>query len=285
MGDAVAALITIMVLTLLTVIVVEIGNRIRLPWPALMVLVAMAMAWIPGSHLDLHPDLVLPLLLPPLLFTAAERTSWQLFRRKWRSVVVFAIALTVVTITVVAGVSWLIYPGIGLPAALILGATVAPPDPVAVEAVSKSLPFPRRILSVLQTEGLFNDAVALVVFEVALTALETGDHISARGLLGDFLVGMVLAVVIGFAYAFVIRYIVRISDSAIASAAATIVLPYAAFLTAHLIHASGVLAVVVAALEYRRTESPDDVEERLVRSSFWEVAELEIGRASCRERV
>lgn len=269
-----SALIMIMVLTLVTVLVVEIGNRIKLPWPALMVLVGLAIAWIPGSHLDLPPDLVLPLLLPPLLFTAAERTSWQLFRRKWRSIVVFATALTVVTITFVAGITWLIYPGIGLPAALILGATVAPPDPVAVEAVSKSLPFPRRVLSVLQTEGLFNDAVALVVFEVALTALMTGDHITPRGLLGDFLVGMVLAVVVGFILAFLIRHIVRISDSAVASAAATIVLPYAAYLAADAMHASGVLAVVVAALEYRRTESPDDVEERLVRSSFWEVAEL-----------
>lgn len=269
-----SALIMIMVLTLVTVLVVEIGNRVKLPWPALMVLVGLAIAWIPGSHLDLHPDLVLPLLLPPLLFTAAERTSWQLFRRKWRSIVVFAIALTVVTVTFVAGVGWFIYPGIGLPAAMILGATVAPPDPVAVEAVSKSLPFPRRILSVLQTEGLFNDAIALVVYEVALTALMTGDHITPRGLLGDFLVGMVLAVVVGFALAFVIRHIVKISDSAVASAAATIVLPYAAYLAADAMHASGVLAVVVAALEYRRTESPDDVEERLVRSSFWEVTEL-----------
>lgn len=269
-----SALIMIMVLTLVTVLVVEIGNRVHLPWPALMVLVALAIAWVPGSHLDLPSDLVLPLLLPPLLFTAAERTSWQLFRRKWRSIVVFATALTIVTIAFVAGVSWFIYPGIGLPAALILGATVAPPDPVAVEAVSKSLPMPRRILSVLQTEGLFNDAVALVVFEVALAALMTGDEISPRGLLGDFLVGMVLAVITGFVIAFVIRHIVRISDSAIASAAATIVLPYAAFLAADAMHASGVLAVVVAALEYRRTESPDDVEERLVRSSFWEVTEL-----------
>ena len=181
-----SALIMIMVLTLVTVIIVEVGNRVRLPWPALMVLVGLAIAWVPGSHLGLPSNLVLPLLLPPLLYTAAERTSWQMFRRKWRSIVYFAMGLTLVTAFVVTGVSWLIYPGIGLPAALILGAAVAPPDPVAVEAVSRTMPFPRRILAVLQTEGLFNDAVALVLFEVALAALTTGHDISPRELLGDF---------------------------------------------------------------------------------------------------
>ncbi|MGL5249411.1 MAG: cation:proton antiporter, partial [Brooklawnia sp.] len=92
-----SALIMIMVLTLVTVIIVEVGNRVRLPWPALMVLVGLAIAWVPGSHLGLPSNLVLPLLLPPLLYTAAERTSWQMFRRKWRSIVYFAMGLTLVT--------------------------------------------------------------------------------------------------------------------------------------------------------------------------------------------
>lgn len=269
-----SVLVMIIVLTLVTVIVVEIGNRVRLPWPALMVLVGLAIAWIPASHLNIPSDLVLPLLLPPLLFSAAERTSWQMFRNKWRSILTFAVALTVVTVIAVTGISWILYPAIGLSAALILGATVSPPDPVAVEAVSKTLPIPRRILSTLQTEGLFNDAVALVIFEVSLTALMTGSAITPREVLGDFLVGMVLAVIVAYLLASAVRFVVRLSDNAVASAAATLVLPYAAYLAADYLHASGVLAVVVAALEYRRTESPDDVEERLVRTSFWEVAEL-----------
>ena len=133
-----SALIMIMVLTLVTVIIVEVGNRVRLPWPALMVLVGLAIAWVPGSHLGLPSNLVLPLLLPPLLYTAAERTSWQMFRRKWRSIVYFAMGLTLVTAFVVTGVSWLIYPGIGLPAALILGGAVAPPVPVAANVTAPS---------------------------------------------------------------------------------------------------------------------------------------------------
>lgn len=267
-------LIGIMVLTMVTVLVVEVGNRINAPWPALMVLVGVGIAWIPGQHLNVPSDLVLPLLLPPLLYAAAERTSWRMFRLRWRTIVVFAVGLTVVTTATVAGAAWLLYAGMGLPAALILGAMVSPPDPVAVEAVSKTVPLSRRILSTLQTEGLFNDAIALVIFEVALVALKTGENIEARTLLADFLVGLVLAVVVGLALATLIRLIVRLSDNPVASAAATVVLPYGAYLLADQIHASGVLAVVVAALEYRRTESPDDVEERLVRSSFWQVAEL-----------
>lgn len=271
-----SSFVMILALLLVTVVVCEIGNRIKLPWPALMVLVGVGIAWIPGGHMNIPRDMVLPLLLPPLLYTAAERTSWQMFRNKWRSMVVFALALTVVTTATVTGAAWLLYPGIGLPSALLLGAMVAPPDPIAVEAVSKDVPLPRRILSTLQTEGLFNDAVALVIFEVALEALLHDSEITPRLFLNDFLVGLVLAVVVGFLTATIIRWIVRLSDSAIASAAATLVLPYGAYLLADLIGASGVLAVVVAALEYRRTESPDDVQERLVRTSFWEVAELAI---------
>lgn len=271
-----SSFVMILALLLVTVVVCEIGNRIKLPWPALMVLVGVGIAWIPGGHMNIPRDMVLPLLLPPLLYTAAERTSWQMFRNKWRSMVVFAFALTVVTTATVTGAAWLLYPGIGLPSALLLGAMVAPPDPIAVEAVSKDVPLPRRILSTLQTEGLFNDAVALVIFEVALEALLHDSEITPRLFLNDFLVGLVLAVVVGFLTATIIRWIVRLSDSAIASAAATLVLPYGAYLLADLIGASGVLAVVVAALEYRRTESPDDVQERLVRTSFWEVAELAI---------
>lgn len=259
---------------MVTVLVVEIGNRINAPWPALMVLVGVGIAWIPGQHLNVPSNLVLPLLLPPLLYAAAERTSWRMFRLRWRTIVVFAVGLTIVTTAIVAGAAWMLYAGLGLPAALILGAMVSPPDPVAVEAVSKTVPLSRRILSTLQTEGLFNDAVALVVFEVALVALKTGETIEPRELLADFLVGLVLAVMVALILATIVRFIVRLSDNAVASAAATIVLPYGAYLLADSIGASGVLAVVVAALEYRRTESPDDVEERLVRSSFWEVAEL-----------
>lgn len=269
-----STLVGIMVLTLVTILVVEFGNRVNAPWPALMVLVGVGIAWIPGQHLNVPNDLVLPLLLPPLLYTAAERTSWRMFRMRWRTIVIFAVGLTIFTTAMVSGTAWLLYAGMGLPAALVLGAMVSPPDPVAVEAVSKTVPLPRRILSTLQTEGLFNDAVALVIFEVALAALESGEEIQPRELLSDFLVGLVLAVIVGLVLATGVRLIVRLSDNAIASAAATVVLPYGAYLIADSIEASGVLAVVVAALEYRRTESPDDVEERLVRASFWEVAEL-----------
>src|SRR6185437_1112663 len=112
-----------------------------------------------------------PLFLPPLLFATAQRTSWSLFRARWRAIVGLAIALVAVTITAVAATAAAMVPGITLTAAIALGAAVAPPDPVAVDAVAGPLRIPRRIVGVLQTEGLFNDATSLVVFQTALAAL------------------------------------------------------------------------------------------------------------------
>ncbi len=154
------------------VLLVGVGDRLRLPWPALMVLLGAAVAVVPGlpDGIDLDPDLILPLFLPPLLYATAQRTSWSVFRARWRSILLLAVALVLATVAAVAGTAYLLVPGIGLTAAVALGAMVAPPDPVAVEAVAGPVRIPRRLLSVLQAEGLFNDATALVVFQAAVLA-------------------------------------------------------------------------------------------------------------------
>src|SRR6476661_3863786 len=134
------------------------GDRLRLPWPALMLVLGVGVAFVPGlpDRFDLEPELILPLFLPPLLFATAQRTSWALFRARWRSIAFLAVALVVTTVAAVAGTAALLVPGIGVSAAIALGAMVAPPDPVAVEAVAGPVRMPRRMLSVLQSEGLFN---------------------------------------------------------------------------------------------------------------------------------
>jgi len=269
-------LLLVVGLMLAAVVLVGIGDRLSLPWPALMVVLGAAVAFVPGlpDRFELEPDLILPLFLPPLLFATAQRTSWALFRARWRSILMLAIALVAVTIAVVAGTAMALIPGIGLSAAVALGAMVAPPDPVAVEAVAGPVRMPRRLLAVLQSEGLFNDATALVVFQAAVFATVSGDELSFPLVAGRFLLGAVLAVVIGIVVAKIARWVsTKVADTT-GRSALTVVLPFAVYLLAEEVHASGVVAVVVVALQLRAHADADEAAERLVQRSFWDVVEL-----------
>jgi CPA1 family monovalent cation:H+ antiporter len=253
-----------------------VGDRLRLPWPALMVVLGVLVAFVPGlpDSFDLDPDLILPLFLPPLLFATAQRTSWALFRARWRTIAFLAVALVALTVAAVAGAAAALVPGLGLTTAVALGAMVAPPDPVAVEAVAGPVRMPRRLLSVLQSEGLFNDATALVIFQAAVLATVQDTELRVPLLLLQFVLGALAAVVLGLAVAWVARQVTaRVTDTT-GRSALTLVLPFAVYLAAEEVHASGVVAVVVVALQMRATSDADQAEERLVQRSFWDVVEM-----------
>ncbi len=272
----VEVLLLVVGLMLAAVLLVGVGDRLRLPWPALMVLLGVAVAAVPGlpDAFALDPELILPLFLPPLLFATAQRTSWALFRARWRSIAMLAVALVATTIAAVAGTAMALVPGITLSAAVALGAMVAPPDPVAVEAVAGPVRMPRRLLSVLQSEGLFNDATALVVFQTAVLATVQGSELALSELLLRFVLGAVAAVALGIVFARVARWVTdRVADPT-GRSALTLVLPFAVYLTAEQLHASGVVAVVVVALQLRAASGVDEAAERLVQRSFWDVVEL-----------
>jgi Na+/H+ antiporter len=269
-------LLLVVALTVITVLLVGIGHRVRLPWPALMVVVAAGVAFIPAvSEVSIDPHLILPLFLPPLLFATAQRTSWSLFRARWRAVVGLAVALVAVTIAAVATTAVLLVPGITVTAAIALGAAVAPPDPVAVDAVAGPLRIPRRLVGVLQTEGLFNDATSLVVFQTALAALVTSRAGGINASLAVlFVYGVVVAVVIGWAAAWLVRRVITRIDEIAARNALTLILPFAVYLVAEEARASGVIAVVVAALQWGSSQLAEDIEDRLTGEAFWGVVEL-----------
>ncbi|MGI5130712.1 cation:proton antiporter [Pseudonocardia sp. CA-107938] len=269
-------LVLVVGLMLGAVLLVGIGDRLRLPWPALMVLLGVAVALVPGlpDGVDIDPDLILPLFLPPLLYATAQRTSWSVFRARWRSILLLAVALVVATTATVAGAAWLLVPGIGITAAVALGAMVAPPDPVAVEAVAGPVRIPRRLITVLQAEGLFNDATALVVFQAAVLATVQGQDLTADGLVLSFVLGAAAAVALGVVVARLARWLTaRVTDT-VGRSALTLVLPFAVYVAAEEVHASGVVAVVVLALQLRAAAGPDESADRLVQRSFWSVVEL-----------
>lgn len=269
-------LLIVVGLMLAAVLLVGVGDRLRLPWPALMVVLGVAVAFVPGlpDSFDLEPDLILPLFLPPLLFATAQRTSWAVFRARWRTIGFLAVALVAATVAAVAGTAAALAPGLTVTAAIALGAMVAPPDPVAVEAVAGPVRMPRRLLAVLQSEGLFNDATALVIFQTAVLATVSGSGLSVPGLLLRFVLGTVGAVALGLVVARAARWVTSQVTDTTGRSALTLVLPFAVYLAAEEVHASGVVAVVVVALQMRSASEADEAEERLVQRSFWDVVEM-----------
>jgi Na+/H+ antiporter len=273
-GDSLNFLLILVGLMFATVLMVGVGAKLKLPFPVLMVLLAVGIAFIPNfPYIEIEPALILPLFLPPLLYATAMKTSWSVFRIRWRSILLLAVALVVVTVVAVTGAAWLLIPSIGIPAAIALGAMVSPPDPVAVESVAGRVHMPRRLITVLQSEGLFNDAAAIVIFQSAVAATVSGQSFSGEVVL-KFLIGSVIAIALGFGLAYVVKVISHFIESAGARSALTLVAPFAVYLLAELVHASGVIAVIVLALEIRRNSRPHDAAERLTSKSFWEVVEL-----------
>ncbi|MDQ4501112.1 sodium:proton antiporter [Sinomonas sp. ASV322] len=264
----------IMGLLFATVLAVGLGDRLKLPYPVLMLLMAMALTFIPGfPDFAVEPELILPIFLPPLLFATAQRSSWQVFQIRWRTLVWLAVGLVLATTAAVAGTAWLLIPGIGLPAAIALGAMVAPPDPVAVESVAGKVHMPRQILTVLQSEGLFNDAAAIVVFQAAAAATLAGKNVDLS-LIPRFFLGIALAVGIGVLMGYAAKLVTWLVSAGIARTAVSLVVPFAAYILAEEVHASGVIAVVVVALETKRHARPEDAAERVTQAAFWDVVEM-----------
>ncbi|KUM29207.1 sodium:proton antiporter [Arthrobacter sp. EpRS66] len=257
-----------------TILIVGIGERIKLPYPILMLIFATLAGFLPFMpEMHIEPELILPIFLPPLLFATAQRSSWSVFRFRWKALIRLAVVLIVVTAGTVAATALAFSPIVSIPLALALGAIVAPPDPVAVDAIATKVNMPRRLTSLLETEGLFNDAMAIVIFQLAVQATVNNSEVGLE-IIPQFLIGAAGAVVLGLAMGWVIGALNRFVPNLAARCAATLVAPYAVYMIAEEVHVSGVIAVVVTALEMVRRDRPQDSAERLTRQAFWEVLEL-----------
>jgi CPA1 family monovalent cation:H+ antiporter len=262
------------VIGLATIFSVPIGRRIGLPSPVLMTLFGAAMALLPQvPNPNLRPDLILPLVLPPLLFAAARRTHWRQFRASWRTVLLLAILLVLVSTAAVAGVFSVLNPTLPIGAAVLLGALISPPDPVAATAVAGDLGLPRRLISTLETEGLFNDVTAVVIYSVAVTSV-VSHHFSGWEAIGEFALSAVIAVVVGLVLGWCSTRAMGLLGDATLQVSLSLLIPTAAYVAADHLHGSGVLAVLVYGLYLSDKIDADDVAYRLVGTAFWDIVEL-----------
>lgn len=249
------------------------ADRTGLPAAVLLVLAGLGLAWAPGPTAELDPEVILDLVIPPLLFAAARDASVLEIRANLRLVGSLSVALVIVTaLSVALGLS-LVVPGLGFAAALAIGAAVAPPDPVAALAIGRRAGLPGRLRSVIEGEGLLNDATALTVYGLAVTAA-LGGGFSAPEAGGRFVLAVLGGAVCGALVARTVGLLRRLVDDVLVQNAISLATPFAAFALAELVDGSGVLAVVVAglALGHRRGQG-GSAASRQQTAAVWRIVE------------
>lgn len=221
---------------------------LSIPYPIVLVLGGAVIGFVPGlPHVALDPEVVLVVFLPPLLYWAALSANFRDMRENLRGLTLSSVGLVLATMAAVAAVAHTLVPGLSWPAAFALGAILSPTDPLAAGLVMRRLGVPRRLVSVVEGEGLFNDATALVAYRVAVAAI-VGESFSL-GLAGlAFVAGAVGGIAIGLVVGWLIVAIRRRTTDAQVSLTISLLSGYAAFIPANALGASGVLAAVTTGL-------------------------------------
>jgi monovalent cation/hydrogen antiporter len=223
-----------------------IAPRLRAPVPVVLALLGALVSsipWLPREPLD--PDLILYLFLPPILYADAFDASWTDFRRWLRPILMLAIGLVVFTTVVVGVVTHTLLPQLPWPVCFILGAIVSPTDTVAVQAILSRLQVPRRITAILGGESLVNDATGLLGVQLGVAVLVSGAFEAKLVLLQFAWIaggGLAIGIAAGLLFALLNRTVRDASVLFVLS----LVAPYTAFIVAHQLGTSGVLAVVIA---------------------------------------
>ena len=221
-----------------------IAPRVRLALPLVLVIFGLLLGFVPQlREVQLPPETVLLLFLPVMLFWESLTTSLRSIRRDFRYILPMSTVLVVASAFAVAGIGVLF--GMPWEIALILGAAVAPPDATAVAALGRLLP--RRMFMKLKAESLTNDGTALVLYAIAVS-LALGGQITPLSVTLDVLVSYVGGIAAGVVVAALGYLLLRRTSSTIVINVALLLIPFTAFLVAEMVHASGVLAVVVAGL-------------------------------------
>jgi monovalent cation/hydrogen antiporter len=256
---------------------VLLSDVLEVPYPIFLVLGGLALGFIPGvPEIELAPELVLLIFLPPLLYVSAFFSSLRDLKANIRPIGLLSVGLVALTTVVVAGVAHFVV-GLSWPVAFVLGAIVSPTDPVAATAIAERLGVPRRIVTILEGESLINDGTALVLYQTAVRVVMFGAAFSLLELGLRFVVGVAIGVAIGLLAGYVIATVRRRIEDPLVEITISLFTGYAAYLPAEELNtlgipASGVLAAVTAGIYLGwlspRLTSPGT---RLQAYALWEV--------------
>ncbi|MET7294453.1 Na+/H+ antiporter [Streptomyces griseoloalbus] len=247
------------------------ARRTPVPAPLLLVAAGLAVSYVPGvPEYALDPHIVLPLILPPLLYTAATDSSYLDLRAQLRPVALLSVGYVLFATFAVGWVLYLIVPGLPLTAALVFGAVVAPPDAVAATAVARRVGLPSRVTTILQGESLLNDATAITAFRVAVAAA-VGEGATWAGGIEEFLLAAVGGVAFGLVLMAPLHWLRTHVKEALLQNTLSLLIPFVAYAAAEQVHASGVIAVVVVALYLGHRAWEVDFDTRLQEEAVWKM--------------
>lgn len=256
-------------LLLVVSVVAIVGRRFRLPYTVALVLAGLALSLRSGLNIELTPNLILSLFLPPLVFEAAFHLNLDELRANWSTIILLAIPGVILNMFLVGGVMT-IGAGMSVSLALVFGALIAATDPVAVVSIFRKLGVPKRLEVLLEGESLLNDGTAIVIFGLAVAALQTGEFSLLNGIT-DFMLVAGGGLILGFVLGWMVSRLIGQIDDYLVETTLTSVLAFGSYLLAEQLHVSGVLAVVAAGIVNGnigpRGMSPTT---RIVVFNFWE---------------
>jgi CPA1 family monovalent cation:H+ antiporter len=249
------------------------SNKYRFPFSIVLVLCGVAISLVPAlPTIQLNPNIVFLIFLPPMLYRASWNASWHEFRTSYRPITLAAIGLVLLTTALVAVAAHSLIPDFSWPIAFLIGAIVSPPDAVAAISIVKGLGLSPRIIAILEGESLFNDASGLIAYKYALLTILAGNFVFWEAGLNFFLIavaGIAIGLVTGY-----LMYIIhkKFICNPVIEVTLTLLTPFAAYMLAEHFHFSGILAVVTTGLflSYRSASMLSN-QSRIMTYAVWEV--------------
>jgi CPA1 family monovalent cation:H+ antiporter len=261
---------TLIIELLLIVSLVAIAvRRLRIPYTAALVVVGLLITFQSPLEIQLTPELILALFVPPLVFEAAFHLNLAELRRNLPAILLMAVPGVILTTFIVGGML-ILGLKLSLPIALVFGALISATDPVSVVALFRTLGVPKRLSVLIEGESLFNDGTAIVLFSLMITIFLTGQFNMVDSV-ADFFVISIGGILVGLVLGWLIAQFISRVDNYLIETTLTTVLAFGSYLVAERLGFSGVLAVVVAGL-VNGNISPQGMSptSRIVIFNFWE---------------
>ena len=268
--------LTLLVLVVLVAALAALAQRVKMPYPIVLVLSGLALSFFPViPHVSINPTFVFLVILPPLLFAAALNTAWREFRFNLVSIAMLGLGLVVFTVAGVSIVAHVFMPEFDWRTGAVLGAVISTTDAIAVAAIASRVGLPHRVLEIIEGESLVNDATGLLALQFTTALVVSGEVPSIASGMAEFLWlilgGIGAGLLIGWSVSRFDRLLFRqFQHSSEVPILISIATPYFAYLLGEAVHSSGVLATVVCGLYLGRTTSETfSTRARLDSSVIW----------------
>ncbi|PZR17208.1 MAG: Na+/H+ antiporter [Flavobacterium psychrophilum] len=250
-----------------------IADKIKLPYPIILISAGIAIGFIPAlPKVELNPEIIFLLFLPPLLYDASFNISFRQFRINMNTISTLAIWLVFITVVGIAVIARYFIPGMSWPLGFVLGAILSATDAVAAMSITKGLGISHKTNTILEGESLINDASALVAYRFAVAAVTGATFVFWKASLQFLLLlggGLLIGLLMGKILAFIIQ---KVKDDAIIVISFMLIMPFVTYLIAEEVHVSGVIAVVTLGVVISRFSNkifPDALKNQS--RSIWDI--------------